>query len=94
MNSSRSPLSNAPLQISCITHNSVLKSIQRLKLGILLPQDMSLDEPREPCTHLIAHEATSWDREDIVEFFEGTLLQSTQPVSKAFFPQDRGKGVI
>jgi hypothetical protein len=54
--------------------NRLVLVIQRLKYRMLLPQDVSLDEPRDPGSGLILDESTSRYREDLVQLFQGELL--------------------
>jgi hypothetical protein len=54
--------------------NSLVLMVQRLKDRMLLPQDVSLDEPRDPGSGLILDESTSRYRKDLVQLFQGELL--------------------
>jgi hypothetical protein len=53
----------------------VLELVKRLKLRVLLPQDVALDEPGQVCAQVIGNMATGRDTEDVVELFEGALLR-------------------
>lgn len=41
---------------------------------MLLPQDVSLDEPRDPGFGLILDKSTSRYRENLIQLFQGELL--------------------
>jgi hypothetical protein len=55
--------------------DTVVKGVERRKLRILLPEDVALDEPRDPRASLVRDETASGNREDVVEFFQCSLLQ-------------------
>jgi len=45
-----------------------LKIVERLQLGILLPEYPPLDEVRKDGIHLVAHMLGRWDGEHIIQF--------------------------
>ena len=63
-----------------ILHSALIKRIQRLQLGIFLPQYETLKPPGQPRASLILDESACRDCEDVVELFQGALL--TQLLAK------------
>lgn len=62
------------VDISQITSNIAVKCVQRHQPGALVPENITLNEPRKPGTSLVADEAAEWDGKDVVEFFKRSLL--------------------
>lgn len=52
----------------------MVKVIQGLEGGLLVPENVALDEPRQPGAGLVPPEATQGHGKDVVEFFERALL--------------------
>ena len=51
-----------------------LKIVERLQLGILLPEYPALDEVRKDGIHLVAHMLRRWDGEHIIQFLFDSRL--------------------
>ena len=81
-NSTISSSSHPLLPLVIVLHHALVKCIQRFQIRILLPENIPLDEPRQPSASLIGHELASGYGEDVVEFFEGALLQSVISMGK------------
>lgn len=48
--------------------------VKRLKLGVLLPQHISLEPPRSSFACLVSNEPATGDSEDVIELFQSPLL--------------------
>ena len=57
------------------TLDTVIDLVQRRQLSTLLEKDPALEPPRKSLRSLILDEFTSWNRKDVVEFFQGTLFR-------------------